>query len=298
MNIATFSSELYDTSNPSFNRSGKWSIDSIPAFCITLERRPDRWKKFQNQPGYSELNIQKFNGVDGKTIDIRNDDRVALSTKRNILLKTRRSHEELDSVGGVGCALSHIALWKWMIENQEELIVVFEDDAKLPKGVVLQINNHVKNSETLKNYNQWDMFVLGSTRQKFTVNGGHSPNPVGENIIDIHQFYGMYAYVITRKCAEKFLQRVFPIHCHIDLWVCLYKQIHGLKILGHRVFNLKTNGSKTEIQTSNYCYICNVPSDYKKDFILLKKREHYLGLMCELIVAGGTIYLVYRGLRK
>ena len=78
-----------------------WSIESIPAFCITLERRQDRWRRFQDQSGIDGLNLKRFMGVDGKTIDIQNDERVTLCTKRNILAKTRRSHEELDSVGGV-----------------------------------------------------------------------------------------------------------------------------------------------------------------------------------------------------
>lgn len=283
-----YHSDIYNISSTfSSKRSGKWSLDTIPAYCITLERRPDRWKKFQSQLGYSELNIQKFNGIDGKTLDLQNDERVGLSTKRNILLKTRRSHEELDSIGGVGCALSHIALWKRMVENQDELMVVFEDDARLPKGYVAQVNNHIQNSEILKNHNQWDMFMLGSTQQKVTVT-------TDENIIDIQQFFGLYAYVITRKCAEKLLQKVFPIHCHIDLWICIYKEIYGLTIVCHKGFNLRTNGSQTEIQTSEYCHICNIPSDFKKNLILIKKRDYYMGLLCELIVVGGFGYIVYK----
>jgi hypothetical protein len=62
-----------------------WSVDSIPAFCITLERRQDRWRRFQDQSGIDRLNLKRFLGVDGKTIDVVKDDRVALCTKRNIL---------------------------------------------------------------------------------------------------------------------------------------------------------------------------------------------------------------------
>jgi hypothetical protein len=67
-----------------------WSIESVPSFCITLERREDRWRRFQDQSGIDGLNLKKFLGVDGKTIDIRKDDRVALCTKRNILANIRR----------------------------------------------------------------------------------------------------------------------------------------------------------------------------------------------------------------
>jgi hypothetical protein len=54
------------------------------------------------------LDVKRFIGVDGKTLDIKNDDRVTTLTKRNIAIKKRRSHEELDTIGGVGCAHYHI----------------------------------------------------------------------------------------------------------------------------------------------------------------------------------------------
>ena len=94
--------------------SQSWTIESIPAFCITLERRMDRWKRFQDQSGIDRLPVKRFIGVDGKTLDISTDNRVSTFTKRNIVTKSRRSHEELDSAGGVGCALSHIAVWQWL----------------------------------------------------------------------------------------------------------------------------------------------------------------------------------------
>jgi len=93
-----------------------WSMDRIPSFCITLERRRDRWNRFQDQSGIERLNVKRFIGVDGKTIDVTKDERVTTLTKRNIITKSRRSHEELDSIGGIGCALSHIAVWQWMVD--------------------------------------------------------------------------------------------------------------------------------------------------------------------------------------
>jgi glycosyl transferase family 25 len=115
-----------------------WSIDTIPAFCITLDRRLDRWKRFQDQPGIQGLNVKRFLGVDGKKLDYMNDSRITLLTKRNIDTNTRRSMEELDSVGGVGCALSHIAVWQWMVDNNQEVCLVFEDDAVVPPDFIGQ----------------------------------------------------------------------------------------------------------------------------------------------------------------
>ena len=134
-----------------------WSIDSIPAVCITLERRADRWKRFQDQPGLPS--VKRFLGVDGKTIDLDTDDRITTLTKRNIKTKTRRSHEELDSMGGVGCALSHIAVWQWMVDHNQEMCMVFEDDALVPSDFKERANQIIKDSNTLKNPSQWDIWL-------------------------------------------------------------------------------------------------------------------------------------------
>jgi glycosyl transferase family 25 len=110
-----------------------WKIDAIPAFCINLKRRLDRWKEFTSQPGVDALPVLKrFIGVDGKALNVRTDERIPLITKRNILANQRRSHEDLDTMGGVGCALSHIGVWEWMVENNAPLCLIFEDDAAVP----------------------------------------------------------------------------------------------------------------------------------------------------------------------
>ena len=88
-------------------------LDSLPTYCINLERRTDRWDLVKAQPGFKEFkSIERYIGVDGSKIDIREDSRVSFLTKRNILQNTRRAHEQLSTAGGVGCYLSHMGLWQ------------------------------------------------------------------------------------------------------------------------------------------------------------------------------------------
>ena len=62
-----------------------WYVDKIPAFCINLERRPDRWAEFTAQPGVQQLpNVKRFLAVDGSTIDYMTDPRIPMYTKKNI----------------------------------------------------------------------------------------------------------------------------------------------------------------------------------------------------------------------
>ena len=184
------SSESVQSMKAITSNSSPWKIQDIPAFCITIERRHDRWKRFQDQSGIDGLPLKRFLGVDGKTLDPKTDDRIAVLTKRNILAKTRRSHEELDSIGGVGCALSHIAVWQWMVDNQQEACLIFEDDAVVPPDFIPRTNACIEQSAVLRS-KQWDIWLLGGTWDNVSrIPGEKAVQRVGAFVL-------FHAYVIT-----------------------------------------------------------------------------------------------------
>ena len=263
-----------------------WSVQSIPAFCITLERRQDRWRRFQDQSGINQLDIKRFLGVDGKTIDVRKDDRVALCTKRNILAKIRRSHEELDSVGGVGCALSHIAVWQWMVDNNQEVCLVFEDDAVVPPDFVERANACIQQSTILKDPKKWDMWLLGGLWDNLTRIPGEP------HAIRVGEFVLFHAYIMTLHGARRLLKDVYPIHSHIDLWVSIYGYVHDFRTVGCTDLILKQNQKvKTDIQSDKGCQICDVPVDYGKTHTMVSKVEWKVAQAAEyaLIVLIGVM---------
>lgn len=273
-----------------------WSIDQIPAFCITLERREDRWRRFQDQPGLQGLSVKRFLGVDGKTLDPLKETRITTMTKRNILTHTRRSHEELDSIGGVGCALSHIAIWKWMVENKQEMCLIFEDDAVIPPDFVSKANECIQQSTVLSQSTQWDMWLLGGvwddlssipqeTRQETKTKG----------VVRIGSFMLTHAYVLTLPCAQRYLQDVFPIHAHIDMWMSVYGYLNHLRYVGCLSLRLQQNERvKTDIQSETGCAICNVPVGFEKNSMLVPKWEHYLGRGAEVALLGIAAYWMYK----
>ena len=272
-----------------------WSIESIPAFCITLERRQDRWRRFQDQSGINQLDIKRFLGVDGKTIDVRKDDRVALCTKRNILAKVRRSHEELDSVGGVGCALSHIAVWQWMVDNNQEVCLVFEDDAVVPPDFVERANTCIEKSTILKDPKKWDMWLLGGLWDNLTRIPGES------KAIRVGEFVLFHAYIMTLHGAKRLLKDVYPIHSHIDLWVSIYGYVHDFRTVGCTDLILQQNQKvKTDIQSEKGCQICDVPVDYGKTHTMVSKVEWKVAQAAEyalIALIGIMAWQQYRKMR-
>ena len=270
-----------------------WSIETIPAFCITLERRQDRWRRFQDQSGINQLELKRFLGVDGKTIDVRKDDRVALCTKRNILAKIRRSHEELDSVGGVGCALSHIAVWQWMVDNNQEVCLVFEDDAVVPPDFVERANKCIKQSTILKDPKKWDMWLLGGIWDNLTRIPGEP------HAIRVGEFVLFHAYIMTLHGAKRLLKDVYPIHSHIDLWVSIYGYVHDFRTVGCTDLILKQNQKvKTDIQSEKGCQICDVPVDYGKTHTMVSKTEWKMAQAAEFALIALIGYMAWQQFRR
>ena len=259
-----------------------WRIQQIPAFCITLERRLDRWKRFQTQPGLQDIAVKRFLGLDGKTLNLQEDERIATMTKRNIVTKSRRSHEELNSIGGVGCALSHIAVWQWMVDNQAPLCLVFEDDAVVPPGFAERANRLIQTT-LLQDKNAWDLWLLGGTWDDT------SSIPGETSIHRIGSFVLFHAYVMTLPMAQRLVRDAYPIHAHIDLWTSVYAYLNDLRVVGSPVLRLEQNPkSPTDIQTAPDCALCDIPADFHKTHRVVPHLDHYIAQLTKmaLLVLG------------
>jgi GR25 family glycosyltransferase involved in LPS biosynthesis len=196
-----------------------WTIESIPSFCITLERRNDRWKRFQDQSGIDSLDLKRFLGVDGKTIDLKTDQRVTTLTKRNIHTKSRRSHEELDSIGGVGCALSHIAVWQWLVDSNHDMVLVFEDDIEFIKNFENDMTKRLQYIPT-----DYDLLFLDVADCFDYTN----VNKYFKKIDGL--FFGMHSYIITDNAARVLLPRIFPVELQIDSYVSYMGNLSDLNM--------------------------------------------------------------------
>ena len=242
------------------------------------------------------LSVKRFLGVDGKTLDLLSDSRVATLTKRNIVTKSRRSHEELDTIGGVGCALSHIAVWQWMVDQQHELCLVFEDDAVVPVDFVPRANQVIRSSNLLQHPTQWEMWLLGGLWDDTS----SIPNETRTSgVLRIGSSVLFHAYVLTLPMAKRLLEDVYPIHSHIDMWVSIYSFLHDLRLVGTPALRLEQNQkAKTDIQQEEGCAICNVPTDFSATHLLVPKWKWRMGQVAGAVLAGVALYGVIQFLRR
>lgn len=114
---------------------------SIPAFCINLDSRPDRWESVRKQ----------FNGLDWEV------KRVSASTYDTKIVSALRP-------GPAACMESHRALWKLIAKHPCEIAAVFEDDAVFPSDFKEVFPKAYK--ELPENWKVWHLHSFGPAQMK------------------------------------------------------------------------------------------------------------------------------------
>ena len=124
-------------------------ITEISTFVINLKRRPDRLRNFFTKNKNEIYPLTVFEGVDGK----------ALSTNHKIQ-KAFSSGDYNYRRGIVGCAMSHIKIWKEFVTKlSTNYCIVLEDDAELCPDfhhkVLYLLNKHKEFDIMFLHYNPY-----------------------------------------------------------------------------------------------------------------------------------------------
>jgi len=273
-----------------------WNIDEVKTFCISLDRRPDRYNRMIIQPEIKKLpNFKKFAAVDGQTLDIKTDTRVSTLGRYNIMNNTRRSHDLLDSIGGVGCALSHITLWQNLLKSNDNVFFIVEDDLVLQKGDWEKVRQLYLQNKWLQDSNKWDIWSVGNLKCIPADNDIKREN----KFVFCKEFVGFNSYFISRRGAEKLVKEAFPIQQHIDWFTSYYALTHpDFKIVYNKSFNLDQDPALLEkeysdIRTKDICYICDIPTDYEKMYTLVSKNSissnAVITVIALVVLYAGTI---------
>lgn len=208
-----------------FNDVATCHVDDVSSYyVINLDRRPDRYEKFQTQILNLDMPvIKRFSAVDGRAIKL---------LPQHLYLFDVNDYNY--NAGMIGCALSHILL---MIQfyNQErdkEFLVVFEDDVKFSEDFRSKYINAVHEFIQRKG----DMLLLGNSQKHSGLPSEkhhyiYQPKTVAECLR--FSYGGSFGYVITRQGIRKLLReisRTGMVHCidtmfqvnvgKIDLYYC------------------------------------------------------------------------------
>ena len=272
---------------------------SIHFYVINLKQRTDRWKTFSEQRAIKKIMktypFERFDAIAGSTIDIPNDNRISMRTRRNIKESSRRDHEDLNTAGGIGCYLSHVEVWKKIAMNQEEYGIVFEDDTKLPDDFLTVLKSSMKDLNLLPEMPDvwtfsygWDFF--------YKTKGKELPQNITENHRGPWIYNtcpgGLNGYLLTREGAKKLLENAFPIDMHVDLYICMNVDLKKILCVAHKdlILNLLVESEKSDIQLPMGCTICNVPNNLDQKGMVVVNLPMMiitLGIVAGLMVLNG-----------
>jgi hypothetical protein len=266
-------------------------IQTLPAFVINLDRRPDRWKEFQSQPSYKQFtNIQRYSAFDGKMHDWIHDDNISIHTKENIHNNYRRSHYEINTVGAIGATYSHVGIWKKFLESGEPYCLVFEDDTVIHPEEITKINYLLKSIP-----HGWNLFLLGHHNWMMKSTPIDKKKEKG-GWYNVQSFTGAHAYIISREAAQKLVEKPFPIETHIEFYMsaCARQKLfnivryEGLRV-GYGSEDADENDSDT-FDTAKSCPVCYVPDDLPKQGFYMSYEK-----MARMMVGIGAFAFVYYG---
>lgn len=152
--------------------------------CINLARRPDRWAKAQAQFQQHQLEVARWNAVDGAMIQTPPDWRY--------------------SPGAYGCSVSHLQAVREARERKDESLLIFEDDVELHPDLQTLFPGFMAQVP-----GDWDAIYFGGIHRL-------EPTAAGANVVRLVQTNSTYAYALRRTVFDAFLSINEGAHTPLD----------------------------------------------------------------------------------
>jgi len=196
------------TNSKKIKKIEKFTLNSkdFDVYVIHMAKNTDRLVNFNNHYNRSDL-IKRYNifpAVVGKNLNLIDFVSPQAYTQIIETEKTgkRKHHYDLTK-GAVGCYLSHLSIYKKIIESNVDYGLIFEDDSKIVRRF------YSKMLEGLDNLpDDWDIFLLGVICLKCEF---------GKKIVKVDRFWGTHGYLIKNKSAAKLLEYLDkPLSKQID----------------------------------------------------------------------------------
>jgi hypothetical protein len=209
-------------------------------YLINLDRRPDRLERFMKtfeKSDASKMQLTKISAVDGGELDIK---KVPLSEVARGELKQiettgfRSKHYQLTR-GAIGCYLSHVKVWRDVVDNNHRHGLIFEDDVNVPSNIYAKMEKSMKHIPE-----DWDIILFGYHCKDCENMKGYRK---------VNRFILLHCYAISYSGIIKILKTnsLFPITQQIDSYLSeLSEDILNIYTVPNPIIH--QNGSRTDIQ--------------------------------------------------
>lgn len=193
------------------------SLDGIDAvFIINLDRSRTRLERMHRQMKAQGIEYERFPAVDGAKLTAQELAAVATPFCRRFCTNST-----------IGCALSHIGVWRTAAERGLDRVLVMEDDAQLvpdfKEGVARALRDVPKDFDVLllgcvylcdKNRK----YSLGHSLTRFAAPGKLRDDRRTWGSVFVPEFFGgAHCYVASAKGCAKLLKLIPRANYHIDM---------------------------------------------------------------------------------
>jgi glycosyl transferase family 25 len=184
----------------------------IRAYVINLPHATERRDRMGAQLDVHHIPFQIFPAVDGR--------RLAEDAVRRCYDEARASRAYRPiSRGELGCALSHLGVYRKILEDDVDLALVLEDDAALGKDLaptLRELERRILPDDPT--------VVLLSHVDKYTRWGSRRLDRGMKLVGRYGEWWRAHGYVITRAAAQRMVHGLDPVWCAADYWSAFEKR--------------------------------------------------------------------------
>lgn len=174
----------------------------MKVFVINLARSTERRASMEQQLSLLNLDYEIVEAVDGSQLSYT-----------DIMRETRPLNYAL-SCGEVGCALSHINIYRRIAADAIPMALILEDDA------LLNCESVVVMSEVEKRNIQSPTVTLLTEISQYIDKPTFSLSK-GRNLYDVLEASRSHGYIINQSAATKLIEFLYPVWMVADRWQTL-----------------------------------------------------------------------------
>ncbi|MEX0447617.1 glycosyltransferase family 25 protein [Xenorhabdus sp. SGI246] len=225
-------------------------------FVINLKSESERRLAMQQQADRLNLNIEFIDAVYGSDLSDTYLSEIVYDYPGCKLTK-----------GEIGCSLSHLLIYKKIVDENIQHALILEDDAILSQDLKNALNE-IKLIDCVRKPN---VFLL-SPPESYIKN-----IKLKSRKYDIHYIYeasGAYGYVINNKSARQLIRRMSPLKWECDMWGVFRMQriVNVYCLLPSMVFNGDSNSVSSTLHKERIKQK-KLRENYRH--LLKKKEPHY-----------------------
>ena len=195
-------------------------IEKIKVYVVNLKEDRERKKNIVNEIEKQNIkNYEILNAINGNLLT--NEELEQLTYKNN---NNKNPWNTKMSASQIGCALSHIKIYKKFIQTDFDLALILEDDAIFLNDLTETLKNFISN-----NFKYEKQILLLSELKEFL------SKPLNKNetheIVNVTNAFFTHSYVINKEAAKSIINFNYPIKTIADNFV-FFKIYCGIKITG------------------------------------------------------------------